>query len=53
MESTAVNLYNQFQSLITQVEGLNEGIEPRKLFPQFVLVFPTSQEVCQWNTMEL
>uniref|UniRef100_A0A4W6BXX5 Rac GTPase-activating protein 1 n=1 Tax=Lates calcarifer TaxID=8187 RepID=A0A4W6BXX5_LATCA len=31
MESTAVNLYNQFQSLITQVEGLNEGIEPQFL----------------------
>lgn len=51
MEPSVVNLYNQFQSLRAQVDGLNEGIEPRKLFPHFVLVFATSQPVgeTQWS----
>ncbi|XP_076605522.1 rac GTPase-activating protein 1-like [Chaetodon auriga] len=31
MESSVVNLYNQFQSLRAQVDGLNEGIEPQFL----------------------
>ncbi|XP_035517074.1 rac GTPase-activating protein 1-like [Morone saxatilis] len=31
MESPVVNLYNQFQSLRAQVDGLNEGIEPQFL----------------------
>ncbi|XP_022055818.1 rac GTPase-activating protein 1-like [Acanthochromis polyacanthus] len=31
MEPTVVNLYNQFQSLRAQVDGLNEGIEPQFL----------------------
>ncbi|XP_026206048.1 rac GTPase-activating protein 1-like [Anabas testudineus] len=31
MESAAGNLYNQFQSLRAQVDGLNEGIEPQFL----------------------
>nr|XP_046240296.1 rac GTPase-activating protein 1-like [Scatophagus argus]XP_046240297.1 rac GTPase-activating protein 1-like [Scatophagus argus]XP_046240298.1 rac GTPase-activating protein 1-like [Scatophagus argus] len=31
MESSVVNLYNQFQSLRAQMEGLNEGIEPQFL----------------------
>lgn len=31
MESPVVNLHNQFQKLITQVDGLNDGIETRKL----------------------
>ncbi|XP_008282723.1 rac GTPase-activating protein 1-like [Stegastes partitus] len=31
MESVVVNLYNQFQSLTAQVDGLNEGIEPQFL----------------------
>ncbi|XP_070701802.1 rac GTPase-activating protein 1-like [Pempheris klunzingeri] len=31
MESTVVNLYDQFQSLRAQVDGLNEGIEPQFL----------------------
>lgn len=33
-----MNLYNQFQSLRTQVDGLNESIEPRKLFLHFAVV---------------
>ncbi len=52
MESSLVNLLNEFQSLTAQMEGLNEGIEPRKLFPHIVLVFVTSLESCQWNTVE-
>lgn len=47
MESSVVNLYNQFQSLRAQVDGLNEGIEPRKLFPHVVLVFATSSVVSE------
>uniref|UniRef100_A0A7N8YB53 Rac GTPase-activating protein 1 n=1 Tax=Mastacembelus armatus TaxID=205130 RepID=A0A7N8YB53_9TELE len=31
MESSALNLHNQFQSLRAQVDGLNEGIEPQFL----------------------
>uniref|UniRef100_A0AAQ5Y316 Rac GTPase-activating protein 1 n=1 Tax=Amphiprion ocellaris TaxID=80972 RepID=A0AAQ5Y316_AMPOC len=31
MESTVVNLYNQFQILRAHVDGLNEGIEPQFL----------------------
>ncbi|XP_019108899.2 rac GTPase-activating protein 1 [Larimichthys crocea] len=31
MESSVVNLYNQFQSLRAQVDGLNESIEPQFL----------------------
>uniref|UniRef100_A0A8C9X7H8 Rac GTPase-activating protein 1 n=1 Tax=Sander lucioperca TaxID=283035 RepID=A0A8C9X7H8_SANLU len=31
MESSVVNLYNQFQNLRAQVDGLNEGIEPQFL----------------------
>ncbi|XP_077459752.1 rac GTPase-activating protein 1-like isoform X1 [Stigmatopora argus] len=31
MESTVVNLYNQFQTLRAQVDGLNETIEPQFL----------------------
>ncbi|XP_053294893.1 rac GTPase-activating protein 1 [Pleuronectes platessa] len=31
METSTVNLYNQFQSLRAQVDGLNEGIEPQFL----------------------
>ncbi|XP_037642941.1 rac GTPase-activating protein 1-like [Sebastes umbrosus] len=31
MESSVVNLHNQFQSLRAQVDGLNEGIEPQFL----------------------
>lgn len=31
MESPVMNLYNQFQLLRAQVDGLNESIEPRKL----------------------
>ncbi|XP_040888817.1 rac GTPase-activating protein 1-like [Toxotes jaculatrix] len=31
MEPSVVNLYNQFQSLRAQVDGLNEGIEPQFL----------------------
>ncbi|XP_039971388.1 rac GTPase-activating protein 1-like [Xiphias gladius] len=31
MESPVVNLYNQFQSLRAQLDGLNEGIEPQFL----------------------
>ncbi|KAM4589057.1 rac GTPase-activating protein 1-like [Odontesthes bonariensis] len=31
MESSVVNLYNQFQSLRAQVDSLNEGIEPQFL----------------------
>uniref|UniRef100_G3NZV7 Rac GTPase-activating protein 1 n=1 Tax=Gasterosteus aculeatus aculeatus TaxID=481459 RepID=G3NZV7_GASAC len=31
MEASVVNLYNQFQSLRAQVDGLNEGIEPQFL----------------------
>ncbi|XP_042367445.1 rac GTPase-activating protein 1-like [Plectropomus leopardus] len=31
MESSVVNLYNQFLSLRAQVDGLNEGIEPQFL----------------------
>lgn len=31
MESSVANLYNQFQSLRAQVDGLNEGIEPQFL----------------------
>lgn len=42
MESSVLNLYNRFQSLGAQVDSINEGIEPRKLFPHFVLVFATS-----------
>ncbi|XP_047438638.1 rac GTPase-activating protein 1-like [Mugil cephalus] len=37
MESSAVNLYNQFQSLTGQVDGLNESIEPQ--FLQMALNF--------------
>lgn len=47
MASPVVNLYNQFQSLRDQVDCLNESIEPRKLFPHFVLVFATSSEACR------
>ena len=46
MESPVVNLYDQFQSLRAQVDGLNEGIEPRKLIPHFVSVFATFLEAC-------
>lgn len=42
MEAPVLNLYNQFQSLRAQVEGLNESIEPRKLFPHKTLAFATS-----------
>ncbi len=52
MESSVVNLYNQFQSLRAQMDGLTEGIEPRKLFPHLVLVFATLLEACQGNTMK-
>ncbi|KAF1391382.1 hypothetical protein PFLUV_G00041540 [Perca fluviatilis] len=31
MESSVMNLYNQFQNLRAQVDGLNEGIEPQFL----------------------
>ncbi|XP_028261965.1 rac GTPase-activating protein 1-like [Parambassis ranga] len=31
MESSVLNLYNQFQSLGAQVDGINEGIEPQFL----------------------
>ncbi|TMS19648.1 Rac GTPase-activating protein 1 [Larimichthys crocea] len=31
MESSVVNLYNQFQSLRAQVDGLNESVEPQFL----------------------
>ncbi|XP_022600971.1 rac GTPase-activating protein 1-like [Seriola dumerili] len=37
MESPVLNLYNQFQSLRAQVDGLNEGIEPQ--FLQMALNF--------------
>lgn len=46
MERSAVNLYNQFESLRAQVDCLNESIEPRKLFPRAVLVFVTCLEAC-------
>lgn len=39
MESSVMNLNNQFQSLRAQVEALNESVEPRKLFPHIVLGF--------------
>lgn len=42
-----MNLYNQFQLLRAQVDGLNEGIEPRKLLPFLVLVFATGLTVLQ------
>lgn len=47
MESPVMNLYNQFQLLRAQVDGLNESIEPRKLLPRFALLFATSVTVQQ------
>lgn len=38
MESSVLNLFNQFQNLKAHVDGLNEGIEPSKLF-QFSAFF--------------
>lgn len=38
MEPSVMNLYNQFESLRAQVDGLNESIEPRKSFLLFVVV---------------
>ncbi|XP_070758925.1 rac GTPase-activating protein 1-like [Enoplosus armatus] len=42
MESSVVNLYNQFQSLTAQVDGLNEGIEPQ--FLQMAVNFEESRK---------
>lgn len=51
MEASVVNLYNQFQSLRAQVDGLNEGIEPRKLFTNFASVFVTTPNL--WMSFQL
>lgn len=37
MESPVINLYNQFQLIRAQMDGLNESIEPRKLLQHFFL----------------
>lgn len=50
MELSAVNLYNQFESLRAQVDGLNESIEPRKLISYVALVLVTFVEAFQWNS---
>ncbi|AWP03147.1 putative rac GTPase-activating protein 1-like [Scophthalmus maximus] len=42
MASPGVNLYNQFQSLREQVDGLNEGIEPQ--FLQMAMNFEESRK---------
>lgn len=40
-----VNLHNQFQKLITQVDGLNDGIETRKLCLLLCLYVLYSQSI--------
>lgn len=52
MESAAGNLYNQFQSLRAQVDGLNEGIEPRKLFSHLVVVLAICSRICEVEVLQ-
>lgn len=38
MDSSVLNLFHQFQSLSSQLDALNDGIEPRKRIKAFSLV---------------
>lgn len=39
MESPVINLYNQFQLMRAQMDGLNESVEPRELLRHLILEF--------------